>query len=69
MWTEDAEEHISRHSVTPREVERSVNSRPIYTAPGRDNTVLVHGTTQAGRHLLVVLAEAMDVGTSSPHVT
>lgn len=60
MWTEQAEDHISRHGVTPTEVEELVNSRPIYTSTGRDDSTLIHGTTNAGRFLLVVLTEAMD---------
>ncbi len=46
--------------VTPAEVEELVNTRPIYTAPGRDGTTLVHETSQAGRYLLFVLTESMD---------
>lgn len=59
MWTERSEDHISHHDVTPQ-VETLVNSRPIYTSDGRDATTLVHGVTDAGRCLLVVLSESMD---------
>lgn len=61
LWTEESEEHIiARHNVAPRDVEEVVNSRPIYTTPGRDGTTLAYGATAAGRRLLVVLTEARD---------
>lgn len=60
-WTERAEDHIAAHGVTPDEVEQVVNTRPRLVLPGRDETEYVFGTTDAGRHLLVVLAEALDV--------
>ena len=59
-WTEEAEEHISRHGVAPDEVEDVLYSRPRHTVRGRENTTLVYGQTADGRRLLVVLAEAMD---------
>lgn len=48
MWTEESESHIARHQVAPREVEEVVNSRPIYTAVGRQETTLVYGSAVAG---------------------
>lgn len=60
IWTEESEDHIARHQVAPQEVDEVVNSRPIYTAGGREETTLVYGTTGAGRYLLAVLAEAGD---------
>lgn len=60
QWSDDSEAHIARHNVAPGEVEQLVNSRPRYTRPGRDGTELLYGTTNAGRHLLVVLAESED---------
>lgn len=59
-WTEQSEDHIARHGVLPAEVEEVVFSRPRLVAAGRDNTTLIFGTTDAGRHLVVVLAEAED---------
>jgi uncharacterized DUF497 family protein len=59
-WTEDAEDHIATHAVTPDEVEQLVNSRPRLVLAGRQGTEYVFGTTSAGRYLLVVLAEAID---------
>ena len=61
MWTEESEHHIwSGHEVTPAEVEEAVNTRPRLVEPGQDDTELVFGTTDAGRYLVVVLAEALD---------
>src|SRR5699024_5591963 len=59
-WTERAEDHIAAHGVLPDEVEQVVNTRPRLVLPGRDDTEYVFGTTEAGRYLLVVLAEALD---------
>lgn len=59
-WTDGSEAHIARHNVEPDEVEQIVHSRPRWTRPGRDDTQLVYGTTNAGRYLLVVLAPAAD---------
>ncbi len=61
-WTESAETHIARHQVAPHEVEEVLYGRPRYLAPGRSGTRLVFGTTGAGRHLLVVIADAPDGG-------
>lgn len=59
-WTEDSEDHIARHDVRPAEVEDVLYSRPRLVAGGREGVTLVFGTTNAGRHLVVVLAEAED---------
>ncbi|MHB8246589.1 MAG: BrnT family toxin [Acidimicrobiales bacterium] len=59
-WTESAEDHIAAHAVSPDEVEQVVNTRPRLVLAGRDSTEYVFGTTDDGRHLLVVLAEAID---------
>jgi hypothetical protein len=60
MWTEDSEAHIARHGVRPSEVEQALYSRPRLTTAGREGTTLILGTTNDGRHLLVVVAEAAD---------
>jgi uncharacterized protein len=60
MWTEESEAHIARHGVSPAEVEEALYARPRLVAGGREGTTLVFSTTAAGRHLLVVLAEAPD---------
>jgi uncharacterized protein len=60
LWTEESEEHIWGHRVKPQEVEQVLYTRPRLVVPGRDGATLVFGTTDAGRHLLVVLADARD---------
>lgn len=59
-WTEDAEDHIAAHAVTPDEVEQLVSSGPRPVLAGRQGTEYVFGRTSAGRYLLVVLTEAID---------
>lgn len=58
FWTDDNESHIAKHDVSPDEVEEVVNTRPRYETRGKDDSVLVMGQTNAGRYLLIVLAEA-----------
>jgi hypothetical protein len=59
-WTLESEIHITRHGITPEEVEEALYSHPRLVEPGRDATRLVYCGTTAGRHLLVVVAEAPD---------
>lgn len=59
-WTDESEEHIARHNLTPEEVEQAVNSGPRFEVPGREVSTLLYGVTDSGRTLLVVLAEALD---------
>jgi uncharacterized protein len=59
-WTDKAEDHIAAHHVTPDEVEQIVFARPRLVLRGREGTEYVFGTTDAGRYLLVVLAESID---------
>jgi hypothetical protein len=59
-WTERAEDRVSTHAVSPGEVEQVVNTRPRLVLTGREGTEYVFGTTDTGRHLLVVLTEAID---------
>jgi uncharacterized protein len=40
-WTEESEDHIARHGVTPVEVEQVLYSRPRLVAKGRDGVTLV----------------------------
>jgi hypothetical protein len=54
-WTENAEDHIAAHAITPDEVEQVVNTRPRLGLAGREGTEYVFGTTGPGRYLLVVL--------------
>ncbi len=56
-WDEDTAEHISRHAVSPEEVEEvlfndSVSPRIMR---GKENRYLAYGKTNTGRFLLVVL--------------
>lgn len=59
-WTDQAEDHIAAHNVTPDEVEQVVHARPRLVLRGREGTEYVFGTTDAGRYLLVVLTESID---------
>ena len=59
-WTDKAEDHIAAHHVTPDEVEQIVYTRPRLVLRGREGTEYMFGTTDAGRCLLVVLAESID---------
>jgi hypothetical protein len=44
----------------PSEVEQALYTRPRLTTAGRDGTTLVLGTSNEGRHLLIVVAESAD---------
>ncbi|MGP6174048.1 hypothetical protein [Corynebacterium sp. A21] len=59
-WTDDSEQHIARHDVTPAEVHEVLQGDPKLYRQGRGNTTLVFGITDSGRHLLVVLADSLD---------
>lgn len=59
-WTEESETHIARHGIEATEVEVAAYTGLRFTTPGREGTRLVFGTTNAGRHLLIVLAEGLD---------
>ena len=48
------------NAVSPGQVEQVVNTRPRLVLTGREGTEYVFGTTDTGRHLLVVLTEAID---------
>lgn len=59
-WTEWSESHVAAHNVAAHEVEEVLFDPPRWIAPGRDGTTLVFGTTEAGRHLLVVVVNEGD---------
>lgn len=59
-WSDESEAHIAKHNVTPSEVEEVVNARPQWERPGAEESTLIYGRTEAGRHLLVVLVESAD---------
>ena len=59
-WTDSSEDHIAAHNITPDEVEQVAFTRPRLVLKGPEGTEYVFGTTEAGRYLLVVLAESID---------
>ena len=61
-WTEESEDHIATHGVTPEQVQEALYTRPRWATPGRGGTTLVFAMTDAGRCLLVVIAPALDGG-------
>jgi len=59
-WTDKSEDHIAAHDITPDEVEQLIYTRPRLVLKGTEGTEYVFGTTDAGRYVLVVLAESID---------
>ncbi len=59
-WNDENESHIARHGVLPAEVHEVLGSAPKIYSDGRNKTRLVFGTTHTGRHLVIVLADALD---------
>jgi uncharacterized protein len=59
-WTDNSEDHIAAHNVTPDEVEQVLYTRPRLVLKGPEGTEYLFGTTDEGRYLLVVLAESID---------
>ena len=59
-WDEDTVNHISRHAVSPEEVEEVLfnDSDSPRIMRGKENRYLAYGKTNAGRFLLVVLTIA-----------
>jgi len=59
-WDEDTVDHISRHAVSPEEVEEVLfnDSDSPRIMRGKENRYLAYGKTNAGRFLLVVLTIA-----------
>jgi hypothetical protein len=64
-WTEESEDHIARHEVTPGEVEQVVNTRPRLVVAGTEGVEYVFGTTDAGRYL-VEAADGRDFVVTGP---
>jgi uncharacterized DUF497 family protein len=56
-WDDDTADHISRHAVSPEEVEEVLfnDSDLPRIMRGKENRYLAFGKTNAGRFLLVVL--------------
>jgi hypothetical protein len=63
-WTEESEDHIARHGVTPEEVQEALYTRPRWITPGRSETTLVFAMTGAGRCLLVGIGRDADMTTA-----
>jgi uncharacterized protein len=59
-WTDKSEDHIAAHNVTPGEVEEVLYARPRLVLKGSEEIEYVFGATEAGRYLLVVLADSID---------
>jgi uncharacterized DUF497 family protein len=61
IWTERDVAHLTRHGVTPEEVEEVLASRPVWRR-GRTHletkrkSAYAFGQTQAGRYLFIVLS-------------
>jgi len=56
-WDDDTADHITRHAVSPEEVEEVLfnDSDSPRILRGKENRYLAYGKTNAGRFLLVVL--------------
>jgi uncharacterized protein len=57
-WDQETVNHISRHAVSPEEVEEVLfneDDKPIFWE-GKEGKYLAYGQTQSGRYLLVVWA-------------
>jgi len=57
QWSRD---HIARHAVTLDEVREAILERPYWQVKGRNESLLIYGTTDVGRHLLVVVVPDED---------
>lgn len=53
-WDDDNTEHIARHGVEPREAEEAVGDPGRVTRGRRGGRLVVIGTTEAGRVLVVL---------------
>ena len=56
-WDDWNRDHITKHAVTPDEVEEAFSSRAVYRASYK-NRIAVTGATQAGRMLTVIIGES-----------
>ncbi len=66
-WTEDREDHIARHSVTPLEVEDVLFGRPLFAEDDPDDgSTVVLGRTAAGRYLFVAVLREDQQGLTFP---
>ena len=63
VWPEDRIEHISRHGVTPEEVEETCFGRPLILrarSEGKNPVYYVLGQTAAGRYLFCMVISFPD---------
>ncbi len=57
LWSSRSVDHITRHEITPEEVEDVLLSPPLDARCGkRESTYLVFGRSRDGRRLVVVIA-------------
>ena len=56
-WDDWNRDHITKHAVTPDEVEEAVSGRAVYRASYK-NRIAVTEATQAGRMLTVIIGES-----------
>jgi uncharacterized DUF497 family protein len=56
-WDQDTADHISRHAVSPEEIEEVLfnDSDTPRIMRGKENRYLAYGKTNGGRYLFVVL--------------
>ena len=52
-WDEENVAHISRHQVSPEDVEEALTGDPVVLR-GADGRFLAYGKTESGRHLFTV---------------
>ncbi len=53
-WNEWDIEHITKHNVTPQEVEEACYNQPI-SRRTKDGLYIVYGQSDAGRYLFIVV--------------
>ena len=53
VWDEENVAHVSRHQVSPEEVEEALAGDPVVLR-GTDSRFLAYGRTESGRHLFTV---------------
>ena len=56
-WSKD---HIAKHGVTWEEVEDAVPGQPSLQQPSKNDTYKIFGTTRAGQHLAILVADDGD---------
>ena len=59
-WTPARVSHIARHNVSPEEADEVLFDENNQLRRGKDGRYLLYGRTEAGRRLLLVLADESD---------